>query len=112
WMPVGPIEDSLEQRAILCRVASQAFRERHCFLFRKIIQLDSPADVERRGASVADQLGRIHNAEKAKREAIHLGVFVAKVVAFANPGKELVSRKLKTSNRINLIDKDRQTSRV
>src|SRR5215216_2311993 len=109
-MPVSPIEDSFEECVILSRTVSQTRCERRCLLFRKVTELDSLANVERRCTGLAYEIRRTCYAEQAKRYAIHLIIFVTKVVAFSNSGKELVCRKAQARHRINLIYEDCETT--
>src|SRR5262249_6328182 len=78
----------------------------------KVAQLDAPANVERRGAGIGNQVRSRRGAHQAKGEPPEFRIVDASVVELADAGKELVRRKRQAPRRVNFVDEEDQARRA
>src|SRR5437667_5702922 len=104
-MSARPVEDALEEPCGLRSRPLEALGQRHRFRLGEIAQLDAPADVERRGPRIADQVRWGHNAQQAEGQTGKLGVFAAPVVTFPDGCEKLIGGERQAANRVDLVYK-------
>ena len=76
------------------------------FCRREILQIDAPADVERRQAGVTNQIRWRRDTEQTEGESIQNRFVRAPVVAFSNSGEKLVGREREASDDVDFVHKD------
>src|SRR6185295_17264592 len=104
-MAAGPEEDAFQEAfrsasgrfRFGCRARSlnvvlatvppfESLRQRRGFRLGEVVEFDSPADVERCGARVADEVGGRGHAEEAEGHPVQLRILRATVVTLAHGG--------------------------
>ena len=79
--------------------------------FGEVGEFDAPADVEGRGAGVADEVGGSGDTQQAEGEAVEVGIFGPSVVALSDAGEELIGGEGQAADGIDLIHEDHQLAR-
>ena len=104
-MSSRPVNNAAQQGYSYRVLDPQPLDQRHRLLLGEVGELNSPSDVERRGARVPDQVRGGSDSQQAECQPLDLRIGRAPIETFADSGKELIGGKREAANGINFVHK-------